>query len=96
MVTMSLLWKPFDLRFEEILENFKYHADAVRTELLIGQLSETTTSREVIAGQIHDLKDQMKLVEKKRADETKSASEATIDALKAQQKGEYADGIGTV
>jgi hypothetical protein len=86
-VKMSLLWKPFESRFEEILEDFSYHADAVKTELLIAQLSETTTGREVLASQIQELKDQMRFAEKRQADLEKSVKEATIEVLKSRQKG---------
>jgi hypothetical protein len=37
MVTCSLLWVPFDVRFKDLLAQMKYHKELVKSELSILQ-----------------------------------------------------------
>jgi hypothetical protein len=68
LVAEGLLWKPFDARFEEILGDFRFHADVVKTELLLTHLYETASGKSTIVGQIQELNKQMKEAEKARVD----------------------------
>ena len=40
-LTISTIWKPFDIRFEEILDDMQFHRDIVHRELGLLHLKET-------------------------------------------------------
>ncbi|KAF2177985.1 hypothetical protein K469DRAFT_754797 [Zopfia rhizophila CBS 207.26] len=65
-VATGLLWKPFDARFDELLDDFKFHADLVKSELLLTELLETREGKEAIASQIQDIKERLSRAEKAR------------------------------
>ncbi|KAJ4355640.1 uncharacterized protein N0V89_003660 [Didymosphaeria variabile] len=59
-VATGLLWKPFDVRFEDVLENFRFHKDLVNSELLLAQLLETRDGKANIASQIQALQEALR------------------------------------
>jgi hypothetical protein len=45
-VVAGLLWKPFDARFEDILDDFRFHGDVMDRELKLVQLDDTKKLQE--------------------------------------------------
>ena len=68
---IGLFWKSFDARFEDILDDFKFHADLVQHELLLAQLLESSSGKNALAGQIQQLKTRMLNAERARAERDK-------------------------
>ncbi|KAJ8115345.1 hypothetical protein OPT61_g2995 [Boeremia exigua] len=63
-VTTSLLWKPFDARFEELLDNFRFHASFVKSELLLLDLLETKQGKDELASQIQSVKAELRRLDR--------------------------------
>ena len=64
----SLFWKPFDARFQEMLEKLSFHYELVRLELQISQFEDFQKQAEntsTIEGQIEDTKSRLQKAEKK-------------------------------
>ncbi|OAL43415.1 hypothetical protein IQ07DRAFT_685759 [Pyrenochaeta sp. DS3sAY3a] len=66
-IATGLMWKPFDTRFEEILDDFRFHADIVKSELLRVQLLESREGKGAIASQIQALQETLRKQEQVRA-----------------------------
>jgi hypothetical protein len=80
-----LFWKSFDARFEDTLDDFKYHADLVKSELLLAQLFENKSGKEAIIGQIQELKERMRNAEKARAERDKPITESETRKMLGQE-----------
>jgi hypothetical protein len=88
LVVAGLFWKPFDARFEALLDDFRFHAYVLNSELLIAQLLEAHAGRETISQQINEINERLAEAEKvQKSKNVIPTSAETRNALERQQKG---------
>jgi hypothetical protein len=87
LVMVGLFWKPFDARFEDILEDFKFHADVVKTDLLLTQLFQTNQGKSALSGQINELNNRISETERAREAKNKALTGLEAQILEQKHKG---------
>ncbi|KAF2739919.1 hypothetical protein EJ04DRAFT_572652 [Polyplosphaeria fusca] len=86
-IMTSLFWKPFDARFEDLLDDFRFHADLVKVELLLADFTADQLGRETVASNITEINNRLKKAEKARqASDGKSLSDEAKAALEKKLK----------
>lgn len=48
-IVADLFWKPFDARFQDLLQDFAFHEKLLKDELVVAQLQDVRTVMESIA-----------------------------------------------
>ena len=86
----SLLWKPFETRFSDFLEDLKFYTEMTQDELVIYQLAVLQEERTWVQQEaLHSAKERLQAADKHRLlKETRILAEAIDRTLEKQNAGE--------
>ena len=87
LIVPGLFWKPFDARFEYILDDLKFHTDLLNSELLLAKLLETHIGRKAISKQISEINEHLAEADKVQKSKDAIPNVETRNALERQHKG---------
>ena len=87
-VVTGLFWKPFDARFEDLLDDLRFHQDLVKSEMLLAEMHDTRKAREFNSTYLLEVQGRLRAAEKAQAAKNKPpATDADKRAHEKQQKG---------
>ena len=87
-VVTGLFWKPFDARFEDLLDDLRFHQDLVKSEMLLAEMHDTRKARELNRTYLLEVQGRLRTAERVQAAKNKPPStDADKRAREKQQKG---------